>query len=198
MPVTSIKQWNGESMMPTRWERNSFRSKMLSDSLTWLESGTCRETSQTIIEFSLTLLLETSLEEINCFPLMANSTSRIEPRLRIYSWTTLLVLISHNLRWPFAPPERKRLQLSGWNFMTPTTWSSLKTWVSIPFSISTNLDEQSYPQESTDNPCCDHLTSFTAALWKLNTRAFFWSLLHTFHIQIVWSIPAEARRWAVD
>ena len=167
-------------------------------SLTWLDNGTWRETSQTIIEFSLRLLPETSLDEINCLPLMENSTSSIGPRPRMYSQTTLPFLISHNLRQPFDPPERKMLELSGQNFITPTTWSSLKIWVSIPFSTSINLDEQSYPQESTDSPCGDHFTSFTAALWYLNMRAIFWSWLHTFHTQTVWSIPEEARRWAVD
>ena len=165
---------------------------------TWLERGTCLETSQTMMEFSLRLLLETSLEEMICLPFLVNSTSRIGSRPRTNSWTTFPVLISHNLMCPCDPPERKRLKFSSWNLTTPTIWSSLNTWVSIPFSTSINLDEQSYPQERTESPCRDHFTSFTAALWKHNFLAIFWSLLHTFHMQIDWSIPAEARRWAVD
>lgn len=153
MPVINDTKKSSEEM--------SFHEK----SLTWLDSGTWREISQIIIEFSLTLPMDISLEEMNWLASMVNSTSRIGLGPRKYSFTTFPTLISHNLRKPLDPPERKRLELFGWNFITPTTWSSLKTWVSEPLSTSINLDVLSYPQESIDSPCFDHFTSLTAALW---------------------------------
>lgn len=152
-----------------------------SNILTWLDRGTSLEISQTITAFSLIFLPDTSLEEMNRFPPAINSTSRIGPRSRMYSCTTLLALMSHNLRLPLDPPERNTLKLSGWNLTTPITWSSLKVCVSTPLSTSNSLEVQSYPEESNDNPCFDHFTSLTGALWWRKARTFFLSSLHTFH-----------------
>lgn len=171
---------------------------MKNNFLTWLDNGTCRSKSQTIIAFSLTLLLEISLDEIKCLASELNSISRIGPRFLKYSFTTFLDLISQSLRDPFELQERKRSGFFGWNLIVSTTWSSVNCWISIPFSTSSNFDEQSYPQDSKEKPRGDHLRSFTAAPWLLKIRASFCSLLHTFHTRTVPSIPADARRWPVD
>lgn len=161
---------------------------------TWLDKGTCRRTSQTIIVFSLILLLVVSVEEINCLPSALKSMSRMVPRLLWNSFVTRPHRISQSLREPLDPPDRKRSGLLGLNLITSTAWSSLNTSITFPSTTSTSCKEQSSPPESKKGLWSDHLTSFTAAVWCFKTRAVVFPLSHTFHTWTVWSIPAEARR----